>query len=74
MPNSKQGFSLLRGVAVVAVIGLFIADYVFDVMAKDVPAWAYIIPGLLALGIESAALGRLVIQAVKAFARISDEK
>jgi len=73
MSSVEKGYSILRILATLAIIGLFIADYAFDVMAKSPPIWAYIIPGLLALGIESAALGRLIMQAVKGMAGISDE-
>lgn len=73
MPDAKQRFSMLRMVAVLAIIGLFIADYVFDIMAKAPPMWAYLVPGLLALGIEGAAVARLIMQVVKAIAHVPND-
>ncbi|EBA11800.1 hypothetical protein [Roseobacter sp. CCS2] len=63
----------IRAISLLAVVGLFIADFGFDAMAKNPPVWAYAIPGLLALGIEVKALQRLAVQALQAFARIPSE-
>ena len=63
----------LRWVAGIGCVALFVADYGLNVMAKPVPTWAYIIPGLLALGMEMNALRRLVLQAVRVMARIPPE-
>lgn len=70
MPDTRKGAFWIRFTAIIATIGLFIADYGFNALAKDPPVWAYAIPGLLALGIEAGAIARLVMQAMRAMARI----
>ena len=65
---------LIRWAAGVGCVALFVADYGFNVMAKPVPPWAYIIPGLLAVGIEMNALRRLLLQAVRVMARIPPDE
>ena len=62
--------SWMRFISMAAVVGLFVADYGFGVMAKAPPVWAYAAPGLLALGIEAPAVARLVMQALRAFAGV----
>ncbi|WP_120636018.1 hypothetical protein [Ruegeria sp. EL01] len=69
----ERNVSWLRVIAVASVIALFVADYVFNLMAKAPPWWAYALPGLLALGIEGPAVGRLLIQIVRAAARVPQE-
>ena len=73
MSNIQKGFQWVRFLSFVFVAGLFVADIGFDALAKDVPVWAYAIPGLLALGIEAPAVARLAMQAIRAFARIPPE-
>ena len=70
MPETRRSSFWIRLIAIATTIGLFVADYGFGALAKDPPVWAYTIPGLLALGIEATALQRLVVQALKVFARI----
>ena len=65
--QKHRGGFWIRLISAVSVIGLFAADYGFGVMAKAPPVWAYALPGLLALGIEVRAVGRLVMQAMRAF-------
>lgn len=74
MPDPAPRFPVFRAVAVVAVMGLFAADYAFGVMAKPPPWWAYAVPGLLALGIEARAVGRLIMQLVRGVARVPPDK
>jgi len=74
MPEDNHKFSWIRAVSVLSIIALFVADFAFDVMAKDPPLWAYLVPGLLALGIEAPAVGRLLMQLVRAAARVPYEE
>ena len=74
MPDVIRSMFWFRLICVVAVLALFVADFGFGIMAKQPPVWAYAIPGLLALGIEIPALARLVMQALRAFARVPPEK
>lgn len=74
MPDVTRSMFWLRLICVLAVLGLFIADFGFGIMAKQPPVWAYAIPGLLALGIEVQAVARLAMQALRAFARVPPEK
>ncbi|WP_299085097.1 hypothetical protein [uncultured Ruegeria sp.] len=69
-----RNFSWLRVVAVIAIIALFTADYAFDLMAKAPPWWAYAVCGLLALGIEEKAVGRLVMQIIRAVAKVPQDE
>jgi len=64
----------VRVAAFLAVAGLFVADFGFGAMAKEPPIWAYAVPGLLALGIEIKALQRLIIEALRALARVPSEQ
>ncbi|WP_434286321.1 hypothetical protein [Celeribacter sp. SCSIO 80788] len=73
MAEDSKKFGLVQVIAVLFVIGLFAADYGFDVMAKQPPWWAYVVPGLLALGLEVRALRRLVVQAVRVAAKLPPE-
>lgn len=73
MSNIQKRFQWIRFLSFLFVAGLFIADVGFDALAKEVPVWAYAIPGLLALGIEAPAVARLAMQALRAFARIPPE-
>jgi hypothetical protein len=57
----------------VSVVALFIADYAFGIMAKEPPLWAYLVPGLLALGIEARAVGRMLMQIVRGVAKSNKE-
>ncbi|WIY23361.1 hypothetical protein [Parasedimentitalea psychrophila] len=69
-----KGFPWVRAIAIAAIIALFVADYAFNILAKPPPWWAYLVPGLLALGIEGPAVGRLLMQVVRGTARISQEE
>lgn len=68
------GFPWIRAIAIAVIIALFIADFAFDILAKAPPWWAYLVPGLLALGIEGPAVARLLMQVVRGAARISQEE
>lgn len=72
--DDNPRFTWVRAIAIAAIIALFIADFAFDILAKPPPWWAYLVPGLLALGIEGPAVGRLLMQVVRAAARISHEE
>lgn len=63
----------IRATAVVSVIALFVADFAFDIMAKSPPMWAYLVPGLLALGIEGQAVARLLMQVVRGLAGAAEK-
>lgn len=69
-----KGFPWIRAIAIAAIITLFVADYAVNILAKAPPWWAYLVPGLLALGIEGPAVGRLLMQVVRGAARISQEE
>ncbi|MFV1591144.1 hypothetical protein VWZ88_01090 [Phaeobacter sp. JH20_36] len=73
MAELQQKFNWIRAVSIVSIIALFIADFAFNIMAKDPPLWAYVVPGLLALGVEANAVGRLLMQLVRAAARVPQE-
>ncbi|MBR9766750.1 MAG: hypothetical protein GYB53_25355 [Rhodobacteraceae bacterium] len=70
MAEAQRKLRLVQIIALLAVLALFAADYGFGVMAKDPPAWAYFVPGLLALGLEAEAVRRLLVQMIKSMARI----
>ena len=70
----NKPFPWVRVIAIAAIIALFVADYAVNILAKAPPWWAYLVPGLLALGIEGPAVGRLLMQLVRGAARISEEK
>lgn len=72
--DDNPGFPWVRVIAIAVIIALFIADFAFDILAKPPPWWAYLVPGLLALGIEGPAVGRLLMQVVRGAARISHEE
>ena len=67
-------FNWVRFFAMAATVALFVADYAFNVMAKPPPLWAYLVPGLLALGVEGNALARLLMQMLRAAARIPPDQ
>ncbi len=74
MDEPSQKFPWFRLLAVVLIVALFTADYAFAIMAKAPPFWAYLVPALLALGIEGRAVGRLLMQVVRAMARVPQEE
>ncbi|MBU0644822.1 MAG: hypothetical protein KJ731_15785 [Alphaproteobacteria bacterium] len=59
--------------ATLCALALFVADYGLDVLAKPVPQWAYMSLGLLALGVEAGALRRLLLQIIRAMARVPQD-
>ena len=75
MSEEKPKFldRVVQVLAVMAVISLFITDFIFDLSAKPIPWWAYAVPGLLALGVELPSLRRLIMAAVRAAAKIPPE-
>jgi len=74
MAEDGEKFPWIRAISIIAVIALFVADFAFDIMAKKPPLWAYLVPGLLALGIEARAVGRLLMQVVRAAAKVPSEE
>ena len=72
--GDTKAFPWVRLLSIAAIIALFVADYAFNILAKTPPWWAYLVPGLLALGIEGPAVGRLLMSVVRGFARISQEE
>jgi hypothetical protein len=74
MSGTERGVRWLQVVAVFLAVCLFVADYVFDVLAKQPPNWVYWVLGLLGIGVEGPALRRLLIDALKAFARIPPDR
>ena len=73
MSEVDKKIRFVQIIALLFVCGLFAADYGFDAMAKPPPKWAYIVPGLLGLGLEPNALRRLIVQIVKAMAGVPPE-
>lgn len=61
---------MIRLLAILACVALFVADYALDVMAKEPPFWAYGLPILLALGVEINAIRRLAVRAIEVLARL----
>ncbi len=70
MSETEKTIGFVQIIALLCTIGLFIADFGLGVMAKAPPMWAYVVPGLLGLGVEFRALRRLLVQAVRAWAKI----
>jgi hypothetical protein len=73
-PLEKKSFPWVQALAIAAIIALFVADYAFNVLAKAPPWWAYVVPALLALGVEGPAVGRLLMQVVRGVARIPQQE
>lgn len=57
-----ERMSLLRWLAIITLLMLFVADYGFDVMAKPVPVHAYWALAAIALGIDVVALRTVLLR------------
>lgn len=74
MAEKRTAACWIRLLAMVCIIALFTVDVVLGWTAKEPPWWSYPIIGLLALGVEVKAVADILIEIVRATARVPNDR
>jgi hypothetical protein len=65
---TEDNLSLLRKLTILAILVLFVADYGFNILAKEVPSPVYYVLVAIALGIDIGQLKDLFLSFLRSWA------